>query len=44
VLDWESYLGSLEEIDYRGYLTVWPDPSRDQEKEFAAIKARLDRF
>ena len=43
-LDWESYLGSLEEIDYRGYLTIWPDPARDTAREFAAIKARLDRY
>ncbi len=44
VLDWEGYLGSLEEIDYRGYLTIWPDSSRDLAGGFAAIKARLDRF
>ncbi len=43
-LDWEEYLGSLEEIDYRGFLTIWPDPSGDQASQFAAIKARLDRF
>jgi sugar phosphate isomerase/epimerase len=23
-VDWEELLGSLEEVDYRGYLTVWP--------------------
>ena len=28
-LDWEEYLGALEEIGYRGFLTVWPDPSED---------------
>ena len=28
-LDWEEYLGALEEIDYRGFLTIWPDPPRD---------------
>ena len=28
-LDWEEYLGVLEEIAYRGFLTVWPDPSED---------------
>ena len=28
-LDWEEYLGALEEINYRGYLTVWPDPDGD---------------
>ena len=25
-LDWEEYLGALEEIGYRGFLTVWPAP------------------
>ncbi|MDB5351195.1 MAG: sugar phosphate isomerase/epimerase [Planctomycetota bacterium] len=44
VLDWEEYLGALEEIDYRGFLTIWPDPSGDQAAQFAAIKARLDRY
>ena len=44
VLDWEGYLGALEEVDYRGFLTIWPDPSRDASREFLAIKARLDRF
>lgn len=44
VLDWESFLGSLEEVDYRGYLTIWPDPAREVSREFAAIKGRLDRF
>lgn len=44
VLDWEAYLGALEEIDYRGFLTVWPDPARDPMDEFAAMKARLDRY
>ena len=44
ILDWEGYLGSLEEIDYRGYLTIWPDSSGDLASGFAAIKARLDRF
>ena len=23
-LDWEEYLGALEEIGYRGFLTIWP--------------------
>lgn len=39
-LNWEEYLGSLEEINYRGYLTVWPDPARDPAAEFKAV---LDR-
>jgi sugar phosphate isomerase/epimerase len=44
VLDWTAYLGSLEEINYRGYLTIWPDSSQDLASGFAAIKTRLDRF
>lgn len=28
VLDWEEYLGALEEINYRGFLTAWPEPGR----------------
>lgn len=43
-LDWEEYLGSLEEIDYRGFLTVWADPGVDQIAHFRAIKGHLDRF
>jgi sugar phosphate isomerase/epimerase len=43
-LDWEEYLGSLEEVNYRGYLTVWPDPARDPSAQFQAIVERLKRF
>lgn len=43
-LDWEEFLGSLEEVDYRGFLTIWPDPSGDQAAQFSAIKLKLDRF
>ena len=43
-LDWIEYLGALEEIDYRGYLTIWPDPHADQAEAFSALKGRLDRF
>jgi sugar phosphate isomerase/epimerase len=28
VLDWEEYLGALEEIGYRGFLTAWPEPGK----------------
>lgn len=42
--DWPEYLGALEEIDYRGYLTIWPDPAADPAAAFTAMKARLDRF
>jgi sugar phosphate isomerase/epimerase len=40
-LDWEEYLGALEEIGYRGFLTVWPDPARDPRGQFTAIVERL---
>lgn len=43
-LDWEEYLGALEEVNYRGYVTIWPDASGDTAAQFQAIKARLDRF
>jgi sugar phosphate isomerase/epimerase len=44
VLDWEEYLGALEEIDYRGYITLWPDPSSDAAPQFTALAERLSRF
>ena len=43
-LDWEEYLGSLEEVNYRGYLTVWPDPGTNPVQQFEAISARLARY
>jgi sugar phosphate isomerase/epimerase len=43
-LDWEEYLGALEEIDYRGFLTIWPDPARDPGPQFTAIFERLSRY
>jgi L-ribulose-5-phosphate 3-epimerase len=44
VLDWEEYLGALEEINYRGYLTIWPDPASDPAPQFTALADRLNRF
>jgi len=43
-LDWEEYLGALEEIAYRGYLSVWPDPNADPIGQFKAIADRLARY
>lgn len=40
-LDWEEYLGALEEINYRGFLTVWPDPARPVGPQFEAVVDRL---
>jgi sugar phosphate isomerase/epimerase len=42
-LDWEQYLGSLEEIAYHGFLTVWPPPGRPAAAHFAAISQRLNQ-
>jgi sugar phosphate isomerase/epimerase len=43
-LDWEEYLGALEEVDYRGFLTIWPDPAADQTAQFTALAERLKRY
>ncbi len=40
-LDWSEYLGTLEETNYRGFLTIWPDPNRDPGAQFKAIADRL---
>ncbi|MGC8642853.1 MAG: sugar phosphate isomerase/epimerase family protein [Isosphaeraceae bacterium] len=44
VLDWEEYLGALEEISYCGFLTVWPDPADDPRAQFTALQLRLERL
>jgi L-ribulose-5-phosphate 3-epimerase len=43
-LDWEEYLGALEEINYRGFLTVWPDPDLDTTMQFKSLIEILSRF
>jgi sugar phosphate isomerase/epimerase len=43
-LDWEEYLGALEEIGYRGFLTVWPAPGRPAATQFTAVLDRLKRL
>jgi len=40
-LDWEEFLGALEEVGYRGCLTLLPDPTRPIEQQVQAILARL---
>ncbi len=44
VLDWEEYLGSLEEIGYRGYLTIWPNEQQPIDKQFKALAERFQKF
>ncbi len=43
-LDWLEYLGALEEVNYRGYLTIWPDPTREPGPQFTAIANRLKQL
>jgi len=40
-LDWEEFLGAMEEVGYGGFLTVWPDPTGDIRSQFLAIVQRL---
>jgi sugar phosphate isomerase/epimerase len=44
VLDWEAYLGALEEIGYRGFLTIWPDIAPDPRSQLIAVVERLKRL
>jgi sugar phosphate isomerase/epimerase len=43
-LDWEEYLGALEEIGYRGFLTIWPAADRPVADQYRAISRRLDQI
>ncbi len=40
-LDWVEFLGSLEEIGYRGFLTIWPTAGRPVAAQFQAVADRL---
>ena len=44
VLDWEEYLGALEEIGYRGFLTVLPDHDDNALETFRAVLQRVRDF
>jgi sugar phosphate isomerase/epimerase len=43
-LDWEEYVGALEEIAYHGFLTVWPEPPADPARRFKAVVDRVARI
>jgi sugar phosphate isomerase/epimerase len=43
-LDWEDYLGALEEIGYHGFLTIRPAPGRSAAAQFTAIAERLKQI
>lgn len=43
-LDWEEYVGALEEVAYHGFLTVWPEPPADPAKQFKAVADRVARI
>jgi sugar phosphate isomerase/epimerase len=42
-LDWEEYLGALEEVNYHGFLTAWPEPGRMAD-QLPTLIERLKRF
>jgi len=42
-LDWEEYLGALEEINYHGFLTAWPATGQ-LTTQFPELRDRLKRF
>ena len=43
-LDWEEYFGALEEIDYRGFLTIWPPAGAPLATAFKAVAGRLEQI
>jgi len=43
-LDLEEYVGALEEIGYRGFLTLWPDPAQDVAAQVGAMVERFRRM
>ena len=43
VLAWEEYLGALEEINYRGFLTAWPESGKIG-VQLPSLIERLARF
>jgi len=44
VLEWEEFLGALEEINYAGFLTIWPDPYQPIAPQFQRLTERFARF
>ena len=40
-LDWESYLGAFEEINYQGAMTIWPESSQALFVQFGRIAESL---
>lgn len=43
-LDWDEYVGALEEIAYHGFLTVWAEPPADPARQFKAVAERVARI
>ncbi len=40
-LDWENYFGALEEINYRGWMTIWPESSDNLFGQFRKVAESL---
>lgn len=43
-IDLEGYFGSLEEVNYRGFVTIWPEPEQPAGPQFKATLDRLKRL
>ena len=43
-LDWENYLGALEEINYRGTMTIWPENPNQLFAQYRQIAASLQQI
>jgi len=43
-LEWAEYLGALEEINYRGFLTISTDPAESASARFKAVADHLNRL
>lgn len=43
-VDWEDYMGALEEVAYRGFVTIWPEPGDDAATQFRWFESIFARF
>ena len=43
-LDWESYFGTLEEVNYRGTMTIWPESTDRLFTQYRQIAESLRRI
>jgi sugar phosphate isomerase/epimerase len=43
-IDLEAYCGALEEVNYRGFITIWPEPEQPTGPQFKTMLDRLKRL